>query len=53
MKQTKQRMYEAPKVELIEMETQGVLCASVGLEFDGSVMAFDREIIDNVTWSNN
>jgi len=28
MKQNKQ-MYEAPKVELIEMETQGVLCSSV------------------------
>ena len=27
MKQNKQ-MYEAPKVELIEMETQGVLCSS-------------------------
>jgi len=48
-----QSKYEAPKVELIEMDTQGVLCASVSLEFDGSVMAFDREIIDDVTWSNN
>lgn len=27
MKQNKQ-MYEAPKVELIEMEAQGVLCSS-------------------------
>jgi predicted lipase len=27
MKQNKQ-MYEAPKVELIEMQAQGVLCAS-------------------------
>lgn len=31
MKQNKQ-MYEAPKVELIEMETQGVLCGSGGPE---------------------
>ncbi len=47
MKQIKQMMYEAPKVELIEMETQGVLCASVA--FDGSVMDLGREII-TVTW---
>lgn len=53
MKQTKQRMYEAPKMELIEMETQGVLCASVSLGFDGSVMTLEREIIENATWSNN
>ena len=49
MKQTKQRMYEAPKVELIEIETQGVMCASGSREFDGTVMGFDREIV-TVTW---
>ncbi len=38
MKQNKQ-MYEAPKVELIEMETQGVLCSSA-TDFTGSVMNF-------------
>ncbi len=42
MKQNKQ-MYEAPKVELIEMETQGVLCASTPqTDFNGTVMEFDR-----------
>lgn len=50
MKQTKQRMYEAPKVELIEMETQGVLCASVSLGFDGTVMDLNRNIVTNADW---
>ena len=30
MKTTKQRFYEAPKAEVIVVETQGVLCASGG-----------------------
>jgi hypothetical protein len=52
MKQNKQ-MYEAPKVELIEMETQGVLCSS-GPEvppetaFNGNVMNFNRK---NGSWA--
>jgi len=41
MKQNKQ-MYEAPKVELIEMELQGVLCSSVA-EFTGAVMNFESK----------
>ena len=49
MKQTKQRMYEAPQVELIEIETQGVLCSSA-LEFKGAVMDLDREVITNAQW---
>lgn len=28
MKATKQKVYEAPKLEIIEIESQGVLCAS-------------------------
>jgi len=37
MKQNKQ-MYEAPKVELIEMQAQGVLCSSAPEKagFDGT-----------------
>jgi hypothetical protein len=38
MKQNKQ-MYEAPKVELIEMQAQGVLCSSA-TEITGRVMDF-------------
>ncbi len=30
MKTTKQKVYESPKVEVIEIEAQGVLCASGG-----------------------
>ena len=30
MKTTKLKTYEAPKAEVIEMESQGVLCASGG-----------------------
>lgn len=38
MKQIKQT-YETPKVEFIEMETQGVLCSSAELkDFNGEVM---------------
>jgi hypothetical protein len=38
MKQIKQ-MYEAPKVEFVEMELQGVLCSSLDLkDFNGEVM---------------
>lgn len=47
MKQKKQKMYESPKVEFIEMETQGILCAS--MVFQGAVMDFSREI-EVVTW---
>ncbi len=32
MKTTKQKVYEAPKAEVIEIESQGVLCASGGGE---------------------
>ena len=34
MKQIKQ-MYETPKVEFIEMETQGILCSSAEMETQG------------------
>lgn len=30
MKQTNLKVYESPKAEVIEIETQGVLCASDG-----------------------
>ena len=30
MKTTKQMVYETPKAEIIEIESQGVLCASGG-----------------------
>jgi hypothetical protein len=42
MKQTK--MYEAPKMEIIELGTQGVLCASVAepINFNGTGMNFTR-----------
>jgi hypothetical protein len=42
MKQNKQ-MYEAPKVELIEMQTQGVLCSSAEqTEFRGTGLQFSE-----------
>jgi hypothetical protein len=41
MKQNKQ-MYEAPKVELIEMETQGVLCSSAQ-EFQGTGLRINTD----------
>ena len=47
MKQNKQ-MYEAPKVELIEMETQGVLCASA---LTGAGMNLGN--IEGGDWNNN
>ncbi len=41
-----QSKYEAPKVELIEMEAQGILCSSAPVvpetAFNGSVMNFNR-----------
>ena len=41
MKQTK--MYEAPKMEIIEMGMLSVLCASVEpIEFNGTGMNFTR-----------
>ena len=41
MKQTK--MYEAPKMEVIELGTLGVLCSSVEpIEFQGTGMNFTR-----------
>lgn len=30
MKTTKMKIYEAPKAEIIEIEIQGILCASAG-----------------------
>ena len=30
MKTTKQKVYETPKTEIIEIESQGILCASAG-----------------------
>ena len=42
MKQNK--LYVAPKMEVIEIEPQGILCASGGVEptdFTGSVMSFE------------
>ena len=33
MKASKQKVYEAPKVEVIEIESQGVLCVSGGAAF--------------------
>ena len=32
MNTTKKKTYEAPKAEIIEIESQGVLCASAGAE---------------------
>ena len=47
MKQTK--MYEAPKMEVIELGTQGVLCASVPspVDFTGTGMNFTKNYIGN------
>ena len=46
MKQNKQ-MYETPKVELIEMETQGVLCSSTSeASINGKVMDFEQNYGD-------
>ena len=44
MKQNKQ-MYEAPKVELIEMQAQGVLCSSVQ-ELQGTGMRITTEYVE-------
>jgi hypothetical protein len=43
MKQTK--MYEAPKMEVIELGTQGVLCASIPepVDFTGTGMTFTTD----------
>lgn len=46
MKQNKQ-LYVAPKVELIEMQAQGVLCSSV-TQFDGKGFEFDT---NNGAWT--
>jgi hypothetical protein len=48
MKQNK--MYEAPKVELITMEMQGILCSSVPgpEEFNGTGINFGTHSVD--TW---
>ena len=42
MKQAK--MYEAPKMEVIELGTQGVLCASIPepVDFTGTGMEFTK-----------
>ena len=50
MKQNKQ-MYEAPKVELIEMETQGVLCSSASGpdQFNGTGLQF-RKVFGQNNW---
>ena len=32
MKTTKMKVYEAPKTEIMELESQGILCASAGAE---------------------
>ena len=47
MKQTK--MYEAPKAEVIELGTVGVLCASVvePVDFTGTGMNFTKNYIGN------
>ena len=43
MKQNKQ-MYVAPKVELIEMQAQGVLCSSATeTQFNGTGLQFQEE----------
>jgi hypothetical protein len=53
MKQNKQ-MYEAPKVELIEMQTQGVLCSSAPVpetaRFNGTGLNFTRNQETQGTW---
>lgn len=48
MKQNK--MYEAPKVELITMEMQGILCSSVPgpEEFNGTGFGFGQNLFG--TW---
>lgn len=50
MKQNKQ-MYEAPKVELIEMQTQGVLCASTAepVDFGGKGLYIQNQDV-NGAW---
>ena len=50
MKQNKQ-MYEAPKVELIEMQTQGVLCSSVPapVDFSGRGLQINNQDV-NGAW---
>lgn len=48
MKQNKQ-MYEAPKVELIEMQAQGVLCASAP-ELNGAGFRFNTHYQEDGAW---
>lgn len=50
MKQNK--MYEAPKVELITMEMQGILCSSVPgpEEFNGTGVQLDQNVYGS--WSD-
>ena len=49
MKQNKQ-MCEAPKVELIEMQAQGVLCSSAAPELNGTGLRFTDHYQENGAW---
>ncbi|MBR0175813.1 MAG: hypothetical protein IJQ11_00080 [Bacteroidales bacterium] len=47
MKATNQKVYEAPKAEIIEIETQGVFCASSA---GGSRGGTESMNMTNVNW---
>ena len=47
MKASKQKVYEAPMAEVIEIETQGVLCAS---STGGSRGGTESMNMTNVNW---
>ena len=47
MKATNQKVYEAPKAEIIEIETQGILCTSAE---GGSSGGTESMNMTNVDW---
>ena len=51
MKTTNQKIYESPKAEIIEVESQGVLCASAPAAFiNAGVGTTNMNIQDGYGW---
>lgn len=50
MKATNQKVYEAPKAEVIEIEIQGVLCVSGGAAFSTGGGTTNMNISDGHGW---
>ena len=50
MKTTNRKHYEAPKAEIIAIESQGVLCASGGASYSTGGGTNNMNINDGFTW---